>query len=183
MKNVKNVKLGLIIGVSVILFVILCIFGVQSSQNKAFMLEEQVNTAQSDIKVQEKRRVDLVYNLADCVKQYDNHEAETLKSIVDGRGSTGDIENVTTAITAVSEAYPELKSNENYKQLMTELSMTENLIAEYRSNYNKQIKEYNRYVRKFPNRMFLNMLGYEEKNYSYLDYDAPTDAPQNLFGD
>ena len=54
MKNVKNVKLGLIIGVSVILFVILCIFGVQSSQNKAFMLEEQVNTAQSDIKVQEK---------------------------------------------------------------------------------------------------------------------------------
>lgn len=183
MKNIKNIKLGLIIGVSVILFAICCIFGVQSSQNKAFMLEEQVNTAQSDIKVQEKRRVDLVYNLVDCVEQYDKHEAETLKSIVDGRGSTGDIENVTTAITAVSEAYPELKSNENYKQLMTELSMTENLIAEYRSNYNKQIKEYNRYVREFPNRMFLSMLGYEEKNYSYLDYDVPADAPQNLFGD
>ena len=147
------------------------------------MLEEQVNTAQSDIKVQEKRRVDLVYNLADCVKQYDKHEAETLKSIVDGRDSTGNIENVTTAITAVSEAYPELKSNENYKQLMTELSMTENLIAEYRSNYNKQIKEYNRYVRQFPNRLFLSILGYEVQDYSYLDYDAPSDAPQNLFGD
>lgn len=51
-----------------------------------------------------------------------------------------DIENVTTAISAVSEAYPELKSSENYKQLMTELSMTENLIAEYRENYNKSVK-------------------------------------------
>ena len=183
MKNIKNVKLGLIMSVGAILLIILCIFGVQSSQNKAFILEEQVNTAQSDIKVQEKRRVDLVYNLADCVKQYDKHEAETLKSIVDGRGSTGNIENVTTAITAVSEAYPELKSNDNYKQLMTELSMTENLIAEYRSNYNKQIKEYNRYVRQFPNRLFLSILGYEVQNYSYLDYDAPSDAPQNLFGD
>ena len=160
----------------------MCIFGIQGSQNKAISLEEQVNTASSDIKVQEKRRVDLVYNLADCVKQYDKHEADTLTAIVDGRGSTGDIENVTTAISAVSEAYPELKSNENYKQLMNELSMTENLIAEYRSNY-KQIKQYNRYVRKFPTRMFLNMLGYETQEYTYLDYDATSTAPQNLFGE
>lgn len=176
-----NWKLSLIIGAGVIAIILLCIFGVQGSQNKAIALEEQVNTASSDINVQEKRRVDLVYNLADCVKQYDKHEAETLTAIVEGRGSSGDIENVTTAITAVSEAYPELKSNENYKQLMTELSMTENLIAEYRSNYNKQIKEYNRYVRKFPTRMFLNMLGYEMQDYIYLDYNAPVDAPQSLF--
>lgn len=174
-------KLPLIIGASVIAVILLCVFGVQSSQNKAIALEEQVNTAQSDIKVQEKRRVDLVYNLADCVKQYDKHEADTLTAIAEGRGSTGDIENVTTAITAVSEAYPELKSNENYKQLMNELAMTENLIAEYRSNYNKQIKEYNRYVRKFPTRMFLDWLGYEVMDYQYLDYNAPVDAPQNLF--
>lgn len=66
---------------------------------------------------------------------------------------------------------------------MNELAMTENLIAEYRSNYNKQIKEYNRYVRKFPTRMFLNMLGYEVQNYIYLDYDAPETASQNLFGE
>ena len=174
-------KLPLIIGAGVIAIILLCVFGVQSSQNKAIALEEQVNTAQSDIKVQEKRRVDLVCNLADCVKQYDKHEADTLTAIAEGRGSTGDIENVATAITAVSEAYPELKSNENYKQLMNELAMTENLIAEYRSNYNKQIKEYNRYVRKFPTRMFLDWLGYEVMDYQYLDYNAPVDAPQNLF--
>lgn len=174
-------KLPLIIGAGVIAVILLCVFGVQSSQNKAISLEEQVSTASSDIKVQEKRRVDLVYNLADCVKQYDKHEAETLTAIVDGRGSTGDIENVTTAISAVTEAYPELKSNENYKELMNELSMTENLIAEYRSNYNRQIKEYKRYVRKFPARMFLDFLGYEIQEYTYLDYDAPVDAPQSLF--
>ena len=183
MKKKMNWKLPLIIGAGVIAVILLCIFGVQGSQNKAIALEEQVYTASSDIKVQEKRRVDLVYNLVDCVKQYDKHEADTLKAIVDGRGSTGDIENVTTAITAVSEAYPELESNENYKQLMTELSMTENLISEYRSNYNKQIKEYNRYVRKFPTRMFLDMLGYESQAYTYLDYNAPVDAPQSLFGE
>lgn len=115
--------------------------------------------------------------------QYDKHEAETLTAIVEGRGSSGDIENVATAITAVSEAYPELKSNENYKELMNELSITENLIAEYRSNFNKQVKEYNRYVRQFPARLFLNILGYETQSYAYLDYNAPVDAPQNLFGD
>ena len=163
------------------LHLIICVFGVQSSQNKAIALEEQVNTATSDINVQEKRRVDLVYNLADAVMQYDEHEAETLKAIAEGRGSTGSIENVTTAITAVAEAYPELKSNENYKTLMNELSMTENLIAEYRSNYNKAIKEYNRYVRKFPTRIFLNMLGYEVMEYEYLNYNVSSDAPQNLF--
>ena len=180
MKN-ANWKLPLIVVAGVITVVLLCIFGIQSSQNKAITLEEAVNTAASDINVQEKRRVDLVYNLADAVMQYDEHEAETLKAIVEGRGSVGDIENVTTAITAVSEAYPELKSNENYKQLMNELSITENLIAEYRSNYNKAIKEYNRYIRKFPTRMFLNMLGYELMEYEYLNYGNNVDAPQNLF--
>lgn len=177
----KNWKVMLIVAAGILAVILLGVFVVQSSQNKAFSLEEQVRSAESDIKVQEKRRVDLVMNLVDCVKQYDKHEAETLKSVVEGRGKTGDIENVTTAITAVSEAYPELKSDSNYKELMNELSITENLIAEYRSNYNKQIKEYNRYVRKFPTRTFLSLLGYETQDYTYLDYDAPVNAPQDLF--
>lgn len=184
MKTLKeNWKLVLIATAGIVAVILMCIFGIQGAQNKAFALEEQVNTADSDIKVQEKRRVDLVYNLVDCVKQYDKHEAETLVAIVEGRGKATSIENVTTAISAVTEAYPELKSNENYKELMNELSITENLIAGYRENYNKQIKEYNRYVRKFPTRLYLSILGYESKEYRYLDYNAPVDAPQNLFGD
>lgn len=180
MKNIWKViliVLAIIVSVS-----LLCVIGIQGAQNKAFAMEEQVDAAHSDIKVQEKRRVDLIYNLADCVMQYDKHEAETLKAIAEGRGS-GDISNATTALTAVAEAYPELKSNENYKELMNELSMTENLIAEHRSNYNKQIKEYRRYVRKFPTRLWLDILGYEVQDYEYLNYDVSPDAPTDIFGE
>lgn len=180
----SNSKVIFISVIGVLALLIMCVFAVQGVKNKAIALEEQVNTAKSDIKVQEKRRVDLIYNLVDCVKEYDKHEYETLKDTVDARSNSDtDIQETVTNIQATAEAYPELKSNENYKQLMNELSMTENLIAEYRSNYNKQIKEYNRYVRKFPNKQFLSMLGYEEMNYEYLNYDAPETAPQNLFED
>ena len=179
----KNLKIILISIISVICVIILGIFAINGVQNKAINLEEQIKTASSDIKVQEKRRVDLVYNLADCVKQYDKHEAETLQAIVEGRSKDGNIENVNTLISAVTEAYPELKSNDNYKELMNELSVTENLIANYRSNYNTQVRAYNRYVRKFPNKQFLSMLGYEQVDYDYLNYDVSSDAPQNLFGD
>lgn len=180
----KNLKMTVISIVGILLIGLVALFAINGIQNKAIALEEQINVANSDIKVQEKRRVDLIYNLVDVVKQYDKHESETLKEVVEARNAgKGDIGDVTTMINAAAEAYPELKSNENYKQLMTELSVTENMIAEYRSNYNKQVKEYNRYVKKFPNKQFLNLLGYEVTNLDYLDYDAPSDAPQNLFGE
>lgn len=179
----KNWKTCAVVVVGIIFFALMCVFGVQGSRNKAIGLEEAIETSMSDIKVQEKRRIDLLPNLVDTIKQYDKHEAETLQAIVDGRGSAGDIENVTTAITAVAEAYPELKSNENYKQLMTELATTENMIAQYRESYNKQVDTYNRYVKGFPARQFLSWTGYEVLDYQRLDYQAPVDAPTNLFGE
>ncbi|XBX05089.1 LemA family protein [Enterocloster clostridioformis] len=179
----KNWKTCAVVVVGIIFIVVMCVFGVQGSRNKAIILEEAIETSMSDVKVQEKRRIDLLPNLVDCVKQYDKHEADTLQAIVDGRGSAGDIENVTTAITAVAEAYPELKSNENYKQLMTELATTENMIAQYRESYNKQVGTYNRYVKGFPARQFLSWTGYEVLDYQRLDYQAPVDAPTNLFGE
>lgn len=176
-------KLALIILAGILAVILLCVFGIQSSQNKAFDLEEQVSTAKSDINIQEKRRADLIPNLVDCVKEYDEHEYKTLMAVIEARGTSSDaaVEEVQTMIAAVTEAYPELKSNENYKQLMNELSITENLIAQYRENYNKQIKEYNRYVRKFPTRMWLDMLGYEVMEFEYLEFENVSDAPTNLF--
>lgn len=182
MKRKNEWKVPVIIAVGVIAIIVMIVFGIQSSQNKAIALEESIETANSDINIQEMRRLDLIGNLADCVKNYDKHESETLKAIADGRGS-GDVENVTTSIKAVAEAYPELKSNENYKNFMNELSTTENLISQYRENYNQTVKEYKRYVRKFPTRGFLNLLGYEVQNYEYLKYDISPNAPQNLFGE
>ena len=85
MKN-NGWKVALIVMAAVISVAAMCVFCVQGAQNKAFALEEQVNTAMSDIEIQEKRRVDLVYNLVDCVMQYDKHEAETLKALLDVDG-------------------------------------------------------------------------------------------------
>lgn len=182
MKFMSNVKLILITLAGAMFIGILGVFFINGYQNNAISLEEQVRVAYSDIEVQEKRRVDLIYNLVDTVKNYDKHEAETLQAVVEARANgKGDISEVNTLISSVAETYPELKANENYKTLMNELSVTENLIAQYRSNYNKQIKEYNRYVKKFPNKMFLDMLGYEKIELNYLEYNAPSDAPQNLF--
>lgn len=182
MKNF-NYKLTLIIVGIIAAVVLLFVFAFQGVQNKAISYEEQIGTAQSDIKVQEKRRADLIPNLVDCVKQYDKHEYDTLMAVVEARGTNSDaaVEEVQTMIAAVAEAYPELKSSDNYKQLMNELATTENLIANYRSNYNGWIKNYNKYVRKFPNRQVLNVVGYEMLEYSYLDYDVSSDAPTNLF--
>ena len=103
--------------------------------------------------------------------------------VVNARGSSSDesVQEIQTMIQAVAEAYPELKSNENYRELMNELATTENLIANYRSNFNKWVKSYNQYVRKFPNRQILGMLGYEIIEYEYLDYNVSSDAPTNLF--
>lgn len=75
MKN-TNWKMILIVLAIIAAVALLCVFGVQSAQNQAYALEESVATAMADVQVQEKRRVDLVYNLADCVMQYDKHELE-----------------------------------------------------------------------------------------------------------
>ena len=71
-------------------------------------------------------------------------------------------------INAVAEQYPALKSNENYKNLMLELSATENLIVEHRKNYNAWVSEYNTHIRKFPNASILTMLGYERQSFEKL---------------
>ena len=179
----KNKGTWIIVGI-VAAFVLLIAGIFVSTNNRAVSLEEQVFTADSDIQAQEKRRTDLIYNLADCVKEYDKHEAETLTAIVEGRGKTTNLENVTTAITAVTEAYPELKSNENYKELMNELSTTENMILQYRTAYNNEVRAYKKYVRKFPHKQILGVMGYEVINYDYLEYSEEDRQPvSNLFGE
>lgn len=180
----KNKATWIVVGI--VFAIILLIGGLFiSSNNKAIFLEEQINAAQADINVAEKRRYDLVFNLVDAVQSYQDYEGETMESIVSARNSMehGDVEGAQMEITAVAEAYPELKANENYKQLMNELALTENQIAQYRNNYNEQVRSYNKMVRSFPNNIILNILGYEAIDTTYTNYDAPVDAPQDLFAD
>nr|DAY20418.1 MAG TPA: LemA family [Caudoviricetes sp.] len=180
-----NKRTLIIIGI--VVAVVLMIVGIfATTNNRAISLEEQILAADSDIQVQEKRRTDLIYNLVDCVKEYDKHEADTLLAVVESRkdGSDVDIDEVTTQISVVAEAYPELKSSDNYKELMNELAITENKIAEYRSTYNNQIRAYNKYVRKFPHKQILSLMGYETVKYKYLQYSEDDKKPvTNLFGD
>ncbi|MGN0405314.1 MAG: LemA family protein [Bariatricus sp.] len=179
----KNKKMILIIVAGVLAVLLMAFTIIMSIRNKAISLEEAIETAESDIEVQEKKRVDLVYNLADCVKEYDEHEAKILEEIAESRKQDAEMENVSTSIKAVAEAYPELKSNEQYKNLMNELIILENEIAQYRTAYNKLVEKYKRYVRKYPQELFLEWMGYEIQEYKRLEYDAPEDAPQDLFGE
>ena len=176
-------KLPMIILAIIVAVVLVSIFALQGVQNKAISLEEQITTAQSEIKIQEKRRADLIPNLVDCVKEYDKHEHETLMAVVKARGTDSDaaVQEIQTMVVAVAEAYPQLQSSENYRELMNELATTENLIANVRSNYNKWVTQYNSHIKKFPNRQVLSMLGYEAGGYEKLNFDVSSDAPTNLF--
>lgn len=175
-------------GIMIIILGIIGVFAVAfsigiSAQNKAIKLEEQMKESKSAIDIQEKRRADLIVNLVDTVKNYDKHEKDTYVELAKARSnaSKGNVEQAEVTLQSVTEAYPELKSDKNYKELMNELSTTENLIAEHRNNYNIQVKAYNKHVRSFPNSMVLNFMGYEKVDADYLDYKAPSDAPKNLF--
>lgn len=184
MKN--TLKTTGIILASVIAVIIFVIFAMQNVQNKAIMYEEQINESYSGLQNTYKRRVDLLYNLADCIKSYNTHESNTLKDVISTRQNDiqmGDgYQEIKTMIKATAENYPTLQANENYKIYMNELATTENQVLQYRNNYNAQIKNYNRYVRKFPTNLILNMLGYEKVDFTYLEYDDENleDAPRNI---
>ena len=178
-------KTWIIIGI-IVAFVVMVIGIFATTNNRAISLEEQILSADSDIQIQEKRRADLIYNLVDCVKEYDKHEAETLLAVAEARETDGsmNIDEVTTQLSVVAEAYPELKSSENYREFMNELAITENKITEFRKSYNDQIRSYNKYVRKFPHKQILGIMGYEVIEYKYLEYSQDDkQSVTNLFGD
>ena len=175
-----------LIGLGIILGIVLIIAGdFIGTNNAAINLEELIKESSSSIKIQEKRREDLIFNLVDTIQSYNKYEQDTITKIIEARSNAnnGNVEEAETLINAVVEKYPELKSNENYKTLMTELAITENLIAEHRNNYNIQVKQYNKHIKKFPNSMILNIMGYEKLDNTYLEYEVSENAPKDLFGE
>ena len=177
----KSWKIILIVVVGIIALGIMGVFAVNAPQNNAISLEEKVTSAKSAITVQEKKRADLIPNLVDCVKAYDEHEYNTLVDVVAKRGTDTAASEIKTMVQAVAEQYPELASNENYKELMTELTTIENLISQYRIAYDKAVEKYNAYCRKFPASMFLSITGYEKIAVDKLNFEGYEDSPTNLF--
>ena len=99
-----------------------------------------------------------------------------------GNADAGTIEEVKAMIAAVAEAYPDLKAQKNYQELLNELAITENKIADIRKFYNKEVTAYKRFVRQFPNKQILSLRGYEVKDYERLEFgNSSVDAPKDLF--
>lgn len=169
-------KTGLIVVIVAILAIIAIILMIQAPRNHAISLEESVETTKSDISVIEKKRADLVYNLADCVKQYSEYEAGIIEKFADARA-----DDTSTQIKAIAENYPELKASEEYKTLMLELTTLENEISQKRSAYNISVTEYNRYVKSFLPRVSFGLNGYEVKRFKRIEYQGLEDAPKDLF--
>lgn len=179
----KSFKLILIIVGIILAFILFNVCMFAGVNNRIVSYEEQIKESSSAIKIQEKRREDLLYNLVDTVKAYSKYESETLQKVTEARNKidSGDLEEAKTILNVVAENYPELKANENYKQVMLEMSTTENMIANYRENYNDQVKTYNKYIRKFPNNIISSILGYEKIDVDYLNYEVSENVPTNLW--
>ena len=155
----------------ILVIVIWLIWYYISLNNKIVSLEETVDNAWSDIDVQLRLRFDLVDNLVETVKWYAKHEKSTFKEVVEARNrfttasdvkSAAEADNMLTAslksIFALAEAYPELKSNENFLSLQTELSDIENKIASARRYFNAATREFNTLIKQFPANVLFHKL-------------------------
>ncbi len=171
-------KKGTIAIVVVIAVLLIVVFSIVGSYNGLVTLNEHVETSLSQIDNQLQRRNDLIPNLVETVKGYASHEEEIFTSIADARSRLiggGSMEDMAQAsdelssslsrLLAISESYPELKANENFINLSTELAGTENRIAVARRDYNNTAREYNTQIRKFPTVIIANIFGFDRYGY------------------
>ncbi|PZL77811.1 LemA family protein [Enterococcus plantarum] len=183
MKNNKT-RFGLI---AVIIIVLLGVFGV-SQYNGLAKKEQSVESQWSQVENVMQRRADLVPNLVNSVKGSMQQEQQVFGDIAKAREAYGSANNdsdkikasqeldqsVGTLINVINENYPELKSNNNVRTLMTQLEGTENRISVERKRYNDVVKEYNEQVVSFPKNIFANMMGLGKKDYFKADPTAST---------
>lgn len=180
------VVIGII--VVVVLLAILFIW----SYNKLVKLNIRADEAWSDITVQLKRRYDLIPNLINTVKGYAQHEKGVFEEVTAARANAmsaqgvaetaqaeGDFQRTMKSLFAVAEAYPDLKANENFKELQNELVDTEDKIQASRRFYNGVVRDFNTARTIFPTNFIAGMLGFKkDRTFFELD-DAQTAAVQN----
>jgi LemA protein len=159
-------------------------------------MRQRVNQAFADVDVQLKQRHDLVPNLVETVKGYASHERGTLEAVVQARNAAmtaqgpaqmAQAENMLTGalrqLFALSEAYPDLKANQNFQQLQMELSDLENKIAAARRFFNNAVQEYNTGIQQFPAVLIAGPTGFTQKEFFDLGTERATvgQAPQVKF--
>lgn len=152
--------------------------------NGLVSLRNRCENAWSQIDVQLKRRYDLIPNLVETVKGYASHESDTLEAVVLARNAAMGAQGVAAqaeaenqlsqtlrSIFSLSEAYPDLKANENFLRLQQELTGTESMIARARQFYNDCVMQYNTKIQMFPHSLLANMAHFGEREYFELDED------------
>jgi len=182
----------------VILVILLMVYSFfKNNYNALVFLEEKVNESWAQVGNQYQRRADLIPNLVETVKGYAAHEKETFAAVTEARAKVGqltvtpevlnnpeafsrfqqvqgEISSVLTRLMAVSENYPQLKANENFLALQSQLEGTENRIAVERKRFNQAVQGYNTTIRRFPTNMLAGMFGFEKKLYFEAQPGAET---------
>ena len=155
-----------------------------SAYNSMVGVQETATTALANVQSTYQRRADLIPNLVETVKGYASHEKETLEGVVNARSKatqvTLDPENMTPEkfqefqkaqgelgaalgrLIAITENYPDLKANENFRDLQVQLEGTENRINEARNKYNAAVQDYNVVIRSFPKNILAGMFGFDK---------------------
>ena len=197
--NISNNQRTLIIIVAVFLAIGAFVI---TKYNGLVAQDENVNKAWGNVETQYQRRSDLIPNLVETVKGYASHEKTTLESVMNARSKATQIQmnvndlseqklkqyrqaqgEITAALgrlIALSENYPDLKANENFKDLQVQLEGTENRISESRRQFNEAVQHYNMTVRTFPGNLIAGLFGFEKKN-GFVAETGSEKAPQVNF--
>ncbi len=180
-------------GMWLLLVVAIVVVWVIFTYNGLITLKNRTDEAWSDIDVQLKRRYDLIPNLVETVKGYAAHESGTLQKVVEARTAAmsatsvadkAQAENALSqtlkSIFALSEAYPELKANENFLRLQGDLTDTEDKLQASRRFYNGNVRDFNTKLQVFPTNMIGNMLGFIARAFFEIA-EAEKATPQVKF--
>jgi LemA protein len=185
--------IGFVVFLAIIALVVFWVFGLYNSLVRG---RNAVKNAWSQIDVQLKRRHDLIPNLLETVKGYMKHERDTLEAVVQARSAamnaggvaaTGQAEGMLTnalkSLFAVSEAYPDLKANQNFMALQEELTSTENKIAFSRQAYNDATMQYNNRVEMVPTNIVAGMFNFKQAEFFEIEIPEDRAVPEVKFSE
>ncbi|MGN1046308.1 MAG: LemA family protein [Candidatus Cryptobacteroides sp.] len=195
----KKGLITILVIAAVALFAFIWVKGVYNSMVAA---DEAVGAAWSQVENVYQRRADLIPNLVATVKGYAAHEQETLEGVIEARSKAtqitvdpsdlseeaiekfqqaqGQLGGALGRLLALSESYPDLKANENFKELQAQIEGTENRIATERMKYNETARKYNTMVRSFPKNIIASMFDFETKGY-FKASEGAQEAPKVEF--